>query len=567
MGSIELFLTACRRLETPERADNLLAALATGARDPRVFEAMRAVHALSRGMDPALAVVAAERIEGSPLADPAGEWTARAAYYRGMAAMAAGDLELASSGLDRAAALHDEALARRVDLARGSDGILRPGTQAGHAERLHERAAVELARCILALAEGRPATDPRVLELSRRTHALSLEAQVAQTSGDGLLLGSFDQLLEPNHAPTRLLFSRPPHRAWSVDRSFHLRAELGRACASVAAFEFPGFEPIEGLVPALADPEQDPQRRRWLDALPLARRRELQSKLRRLEGRLREASQGGERLTPEQETEIAILRWRLGRVSAEEPPMEELRAPSSMALWFAEDLRENGRSAEARALAQALLHALEALELDAKTGMGLNLAIEAQLIVGGSLTDEGSGEEAEEHLLRAVERLEGLENLLEERGGSDAGLRAVRARRAGALVSLAVNANVKLGETQRALEYFERAHALDSSEAGDVLLACYRARMGQESEARALLAEVLEAPGSYYNFACTHALLGDADRALEYLEKDFRENHATEGSLKRQQAWAETDPDLESLREDVRFQRLIAADAGELIGR
>ncbi|MCB9905856.1 MAG: hypothetical protein H6831_15765 [Planctomycetes bacterium] len=563
MVAIDEFLRACRRLETPERADRLLAELASGQRDPRLFEALRAEHALTRGMDPAVAIAAAQRIAESPLFDVGDEWKARAAYYRGMAELASGDARAATKSLDRAAALHDEALASRVDLALDSNDLPRPGTSARHASRLMDRAAVELARCLVALAEGGTASDLRLLELCRRAHSLSLEAQVSATSADSPELGSFDDLMSSDAAPTRLLFARPPHAAWPVDRSFRMRAELGRCLASVASFEFPGFEPVDGLAPALADPEQDPQRSLWLKEIPESRRRLLQERAMRLELRAIELARAGERMTPDEETELAILRWQLSR-NEKDPPMEDLRAPSSMALWLAEDLRDDGRSADARMLGTALLDALVSRELDAKTGMGLNLAIEAQLVIGGSLTDEGEGERAEKQLLRAIERLEGLENLLVERGSDEASVQRVRIRRAGALVSLAVNANVKLGEQERALEYFERAHALAPSEAGDVLLACYRARMGQAAEARAILAEALEAPSNYYNLACTHALLGDADRALDYLERDFTENHPTPGSLERQQAWALSDPDLASLRELPRFQALVAAEPGEL---
>lgn len=541
MLSIDNFLRACRRLETPERADRLLAGLASAQRDPRPFEALRAEHALTRGMDPGIAIAAAKRIAESPLVDTGDEWKARSAYYRGMAELAAGDVQAATRAFDRSAALHDESLALRVDLAIDSDDAPREGNGRRQAARLADRASIELARCLAALADGRSANDLQVLELCRRAHSLSLEAQVAATSPEVMELGSFDDLLSPDSSPTRLLFARPPHVAWPADRAFRVRAELGRCLASVASFEFPGFEPVAGLSPALADPEQDPARAKWFKELPVRRRRMLQEQVMRLELRAVEAARSGERMSPEDESELAILRWQVGR-SVDNPPMEELRAPCSMSLWLAEDLREDGRSAEARELATALLAVIESDELDAKTGMGLNLAIESQLVIGGSLTDEGRGKEAEEHLLRAVERLEGLENLIIERGASEADAARIRVRRAGALVSLAVNANVKLGEVDRALEYFERAHALAPTEAGDVLLACYRARMGQEAEARAILAEVLEAPSNYYNLACTHALLGDTDRALDYLERDFRENHVTPGSLRRQQDWAKSDP-------------------------
>ncbi len=564
--AVERFLLACRRLERPDRADALLAALAAGERDPRPFQARRAEHALSEGMDPAVARDAAARIEGSAVLDPSRSWTARAAYYRGMAALAALDTDDAREAFDRSAALLDEALAERVDLALGPGDLARPGTGAAQAGRLADRASLELARALLALAEGRAAGDLVVLEHARRAHAFSLESQVAAAAADGLELGSIDLLLEADTSPTRLLFARPPHDAWPVERGFAVRRELGRALASVAPFEFRGFDPVPGLPAGVADPREDPVRAHWIAELPEARRRTLREELRELERRAIDLAREGERMSPQEETEIAILRWRLDQ-EVDEPPMEDLRAPSSMALWLAQDLRGDGRSEEARALAEALLAALESDELDAKTGMGLNLAIEAQLVIGGSLTDEGRGEEAEEALTLALDRLEGLENLFLEREGGEAAAANARRRRAGALVSLAVNANVKLQQPERALAYFEEAHALAPDEAGDVLLACYRARMGQDEEAREILARVFETPGDLYNLACTHALLGDADRALDYLERDFRENHPSAGSLRRQQEWARSDPDLASLAEDPRFEALLAASPEELLTR
>lgn len=564
--AVERFLLACRRLERPDRADALLAALAAAERDPRPYQARRAEHALSEGMDPAVARDAAARIEGTAALDPSRSWAARASYYRGMAALAADDAELARESFDRAAALLDEALAERVDLALGPDDLSRPGTGEAQSGRLADRASLELARALLAIAEGRAAGDLVVLEHARRAHAYSLESQVAAAAADGLDLGTVDLLLEADTSPTRLLFARPPHDAWPVERGFAARRELGRALASVAPFEFRGFDPVEGLPSGVADPREDPLRAHWLSELPEARRRTLREELRELERRAIDAARAGDRLPPQEETEIAILRWRLDQ-EVDDPPMEDLRAPSSMSLWLAQDLRGDGRSGEARELAERLLAALEADELDAKTGMGLNLAIEAQLVIGGSLTDEGRGAEAEEALKLALDRLEGLENLFLERDGGEAAAANARRRRAGALVSLAVNANVKLQEPERALAYFEEAHALAPDEAGDVLLACYRARMGQDEEAREILGRVFETPGDLYNLACTHALLGDADRALDYLERDFRENHPSAGSLRRQQEWARSDPDLASLTEDPRFEALLAASPDELLAR
>ncbi len=125
-------------------------------------------------------------------------------------------------------------------------------------------------------------------------------------------------------------------------------------------------------------------------------------------------------------------------------------------------------------------------------------------------------------------------------------------------MSLAVNANVRLEDPERALGFFERAYELEQNEFMRVLLGCYRARSGHVEEARSALATVTPSPQLYYNLACTHALLGDIDLALDYLQREFAENHPTPGSLERQKEWARGDPDLAPLRGHPRFERLVS---------
>ena len=132
----------------------------------------------------------------------------------------------------------------------------------------------------------------------------------------------------------------------------------------------------------------------------------------------------------------------------------------------------------------------------------------------------------------------------------------IRIRRSTALVSLAVNANVKLKEPDRALEYFERAYELRQDDFMKVLLACYRARSGEDRAARRILRDVPPAPDLFYNLACTYALLGDREQALHYLRRELEENHVGDVSREKQRAWAREDPDLESLRGDPRFDAL-----------
>jgi tetratricopeptide (TPR) repeat protein len=183
-------------------------------------------------------------------------------------------------------------------------------------------------------------------------------------------------------------------------------------------------------------------------------------------------------------------------------------------------------------------------------------AARAETILGSCFSDEDEGKEAERSFLRAVQRLEDLESHFASRGVSPASYRDVTSMRAGTLISLAVNANVRLQEPERALAFFERAYELRKDSFATVLLACYRARSGLEQEARVALARIVPEPVLYYNLACTHALLGDTVRALSFLELELSVNHTTRGARGRQRAWARDDPDLRSLRDDPRFEEL-----------
>ncbi|MEM9799743.1 MAG: tetratricopeptide repeat protein, partial [Planctomycetota bacterium] len=149
---------------------------------------------------------------------------------------------------------------------------------------------------------------------------------------------------------------------------------------------------------------------------------------------------------------------------------------------------------------------------------------------------------------------------LREQGATEADLGGFQDLHASALVSLAVNANVRLLDPEKARRYYERAYDIRKDEFMRALLACYRARSGAEAEARALLRTIRPGPGTWYNLACTHALLGDVDEALDYLRTDIELNHASEESRDRQREWAAEDPDLEALRDDPRFRRLVRTD-------
>jgi tetratricopeptide (TPR) repeat protein len=235
---------------------------------------------------------------------------------------------------------------------------------------------------------------------------------------------------------------------------------------------------------------------------------------------------------------------------------DELRGPSWLGLRLAQDLREEGRTEECRELGGRMLTAIEDRELEQRFSFGLQLAAEVQMTIGSSWTADDEPTRATTELEEAVERLESLEDFYVERGVPQL-VEVARSTRANALVSLAVNANVKLQDSDKAREYFEQAYELRQDDFMRVLLACYRARSGLDEEAREILAEVPHAPRFYYNLACTYALLGDRERALDLLERELEENHPSPGSLEQQKDWARRDPDLASLRDDPRFRYLV----------
>jgi len=246
------------------------------------------------------------------------------------------------------------------------------------------------------------------------------------------------------------------------------------------------------------------------------------------------------------------------RQSVSTETLRELRLPGSQALWLATNLRTEARSRDSRRVAETYRADLESEGISsAWYYLGQERLARADLAIGGTYTDEDEPLRAQEVLLRALGRLEDLERRMAETGASATDLAPTHSLMADVLVGLAVNSNVKLGRAEEALVWYERAYALRQDEFMGVLLACYRARMGRTEEARALLARTKPGPGTYYNLACTHALLGDTADALKFLDLDLRESHTSQAARNKQRSWASADPDLLGLREDPRFQELV----------
>src|SRR6056297_1047737 len=81
------------------------------------------------------------------------------------------------------------------------------------------------------------------------------------------------------------------------------------------------------------------------------------------------------------------------------------------------------------------------------------------------------------------------------------------------------------------------------------------ANVGEFAKAQELAERALgrdqEEPVVLYNVACFYAMKGDTDRAMELLERAVQNGWGDK-------AWLETDPDLDSLREDSRFIAMMA---------
>ena len=414
--------------------------------------------------------------------------------------------------------------------------------------RLLRPEALEFAMARLALETPGEARRARALEL--RAQLWSLRARGTALTLESLLEGRESFVGLVTRARDRADWTRSQQLEWLESLALDLGSAFGRA--------LPGF----GAPPAppLSVEEQ-------LD-LAQSLERELES-LRRASSRLLDAAlRERDPLGPSPRTELEWIdslsaAQRLERDLAavqrgETGPALEREWPAALALSIANEWWSENQPERARARLDALEEELERDPASYRWLWGVEYRAEIERIRGAGRGDTGDPAAAEQELLRALERLEGLERELRERGLPEPALESVRARRAAVYVSLAVNANVRLRQPQAALRWFEAGWALRQDDFMRALRACYLARAGEAAEARAMIALCVRSPATLYNLACAHALLGEREPALDLLEQDFDQNLPTRGSRTRQGAWAEGDPDLASLREEPRFRALLA---------
>ncbi|MCY2960580.1 MAG: hypothetical protein NTY35_10485, partial [Planctomycetota bacterium] len=480
--------------------------------------------------------------------------SARAARLATCARIALGE-EDAGAALAASRAAVGVLLASRAD--RGG-----PESAARHVDLLSECAQIELCDAVRLLARSAEPDPASAVEAAFAFHRAALLAQAVATRAELPASDGLDSLLYDDDSAVELLIDGEPLGKLDPARQIAIRLALGRALATGAGGEVIGFEPLttSGEGPGVA------RRRELLEEILRAELDRSQSRHARaalaVERARAERPGGAPAALQQEELDSRLLlqsAWEdlAALANGDDKPLADQRSASWYAVTTARRLRDAGRGPEARELLGRARRDLDASGAAQRWLWGIELVAEIEAATGSSFTDDEEPKRAEVELLRAVERLKALEDLLRERGAPPRALDAVRNQRANALVSLAVNANVRMGKPDRALEHFEAAWAIRQDEFLRVLLACYRARSGRTEEARAALATVAPGPGTYYNLACAWALLGERDTALRWLEKELRENHAPGGGLERQKAWARKDPDLASLRGDPRFLELV----------
>lgn len=401
------------------------------------------------------------------------------------------------------------------------------------------------------------------LHRARDFHQACLEIDAANARHSISTASNWDAVLLGDMSMVMWLLGARHMSEDSVDRGLAARRTLGRLLATVSGREMPGFAPYDWDDERVTNPLQDPLRSYWMN--------EQRWSLKRLSERLLSAERGTTEIqrVPFLLDEGSFLaeKNRQGQVrfvnNLVAGPLNwgvvsSLRRPSDMALRLAEELRREGRPSEALALATR--YGRDIAEAGNSPSWFLLSQIQqarADSQAGTAYTDMDEPLRAEEALLRGVERAESLIATLKARGIGGGLMAQARGQLAGLLSSLAVNANVKLGQPEKAVAWVEQAHELRGTASSAVLLACYRARAGRLEEALDLLSQVSPEPGMEYNLACTQALLGNRDAALQWLERSLAQGGTTPGELRRDKDWAARDPDLVSLREDSRFLDLV----------
>ncbi|HEX6885198.1 MAG TPA: HEAT repeat domain-containing protein, partial [Planctomycetota bacterium] len=550
-AALTTFVARAAELDEVTRAERVLAALGGEGWPP--LECLRRridLAWLQRG-DAAAALELARQLARATQALSVREaeaWEPRAALLEGAALAALGDAPGAARVLDELVVDLRAAGARRPDLfpevygipVRRAEETRAAGPTAGGGaeaiDRLQLLGLAHLWRAYLVL----PKDAERARAELRALHVAFLQARVIATRTRASDPAALDAWIEHELSPyARILFNErfaPEARGATLERAL----ALSRALGDVAPLEMQGLAAEPDLERRRASLLRDPERLALLLALRAATSEELQRQIDELQEPLFARSDPERR---ELERRLWVQGAMIKQAEGEErrllglrpsPPPERVYlelldylAPSLHVHTLAGQLRGEDRPAEALELTARALETLRTAPLGSSPFWNELSSARLELLRGSVLMDESRPQEAEETYLAGEARLAALEAQVREwaqAAGDAEGLQAyltqVRGQRGEALLALAVNANVRMGDPERALGYFERAYELNQSPFMRILRACYRARSGKHDEARTVLASVVPVPSLYYNIACTHALLGETEAALDYLELD-----------------------------------------------
>jgi uncharacterized protein (DUF2267 family) len=133
----------------------------------------------------------------------------------------------------------------------------------------------------------------------------------------------------------------------------------------------------------------------------------------------------------------------------------------------------------------------------------------------------------------------------------------LRSQRSDVLLSLAVNANVRQGDQEKALDLLRAGLRAQAERLPARAARLLPRALGHAEEARAILAEVEGTPALYYNWpARTRCSATRSSRSTTSRASSRRTTPAS--ARARSRPTGAHDPDLASLRSHPRFERLLS---------
>lgn len=239
------------------------------------------------------------------------------------------------------------------------------------------------------------------------------------------------------------------------------------------------------------------------------------------------------------------------------------RARSSLPMTYGSFLRSDAGDLSA---AVRQLDDFVAVVQESMLWRNLDLATQALFVRGAAEMELGDFARARQSIRKGVKICEDL--LSEYRGAKEReGFRiyeemieAAERTQALGLLQLATIGTLTGAKPSLTRRLVSDAHRL-APELTEVQMAraLVLARAGHRAAAAEIGVAVEEYPEQFYNKACLFLLVGEKQKALDYLERHLGE-YVRPLRLELARAWALRDPDLEGLRKTGRFKELIGAD-------